>query len=100
MAKYPKSFYSHFNCFISLECFEADTNYKQNNLFYEIDDSARACQVRCQREIRCHAFTYGTRSRRCYLKTEIGEKEHFPGVISGPKFCPGSSKIVDNVKIM
>ena len=91
MAKdnYPKSFYSHFNRFIFSDCFEADTNYKQNNLFYEVDNSAKACQARCQREARCHAFTYGTRSRRCYLKTEIGEKEHFPGVISGPKFCPG-----------
>jgi len=44
-----------------------------------------ACQDACQRDRRCEAYTFNTRTETCYLKDEVGNLQANPDTITGQK---------------
>jgi hypothetical protein len=48
-------------------------------------DGLRDCQDACQRDPRCRAYTYDTRSRGCYLKSQVPQAQRNSQMVSGYK---------------
>jgi hypothetical protein len=43
------------------------------------------CAYLCSQEFRCHAFSYDTRSKMCYLKDRVPKRQNYTGTVSGVK---------------
>jgi hypothetical protein len=46
---------------------------------------AQDCAYLCSQEFRCHAFSYDTRSKMCYLKDSVPKRQNYSGTVSGVK---------------
>jgi hypothetical protein len=51
-----------------------------------------ACKAACLDDARCKAFTYNTKARWCFLKSDFGELRAFPGAVSGYLATGAASK--------
>jgi len=50
------------------------------------------CKAACLADARCQAFTYNTKARWCFLKSDYSDLRTFPGAVSGHIAEDGSTK--------
>ena len=77
--------------YVSGQCFKDKVVFLHNDIRYQ--DSVAVpeyCQAMCYSEFKCKAWSYCKSSKRCFLKTTVGNdittNDDF---ISGPKSCTG-----------
>jgi len=90
-------------------CFEENVAYKLGKItqgkseWMLADDkrgSAHECQLWCQSFPACEFFTFRSRTTRCTLTTNRGEKmTKGKKTISGPRVCPGAARPCEEYKI-
>ena len=75
-------------------CFEVGVGYNYGDyLDYFTSSDSSACQVRCQEYQGCSHFSFYTSNSECYMKTGNEDTKQNAEVISGPKYCPGSTVV-------
>ena len=76
------------------DCFDRGIDYNGFDLEdgkYVSTESADACQTECKNNDRCKYWSWvPDYHNSCWLKDGKGQTSQSPGIISGPKYCPGN----------
>jgi tetratricopeptide (TPR) repeat protein len=60
-----------------------DADYFGFDLRFETDVTLDACEAVCLADNECRAFTYNTKAKRCFLKSDYGAPNPFVGAVAG-----------------
>ena len=82
----------YFNIMIKVagitDCFEREIDYDGNDIERTTTLSPEQCQIQCQGDSHCRAWTFNGHNKNCFLKTSnSGKKASLSFVTSGPKNC-------------
>ena len=62
-----------------------DVDFPGNDLQALFDTTYDACEAACRSDDRCRAFTFNTRSRACFPKSQAGTPQVFAGALSAAR---------------
>ena len=72
------------------KCFEREIDYFGNDITSYTASSPEQCQIKCQGDSLCKAWTFNGRNKNCFLKSSnSGKTASASYVTSGPKNCIG-----------
>ena len=75
------------------KCFEREIDYFGNDITSYTASSPEQCQIKCQGDSLCKAWTFNGSNNLCILKTSnSGKKASESYVTSGPKNCVDDGK--------
>ena len=70
------------------KCFEREIDYFGNDITSYTASSPEQCQIKCQGDSLCKAWTFNGRNKNCFLKSSnSGKTASASYVTSGPKNC-------------
>jgi PAN domain len=71
------------------EYYDVGFDYPGNDIRNFSSNSARSCQLECQKEAACNFFSFGVSMKNCWLKTSGAIRNINSDRISGPKHILG-----------
>jgi PAN domain len=69
--------------------YDVGFDYPGNDIRNFSANSARSCELECQKEVACNFFSFGVSIKTCWLKTTAAIRNKNSDRISGPKQTQG-----------